>query len=109
MIEQQYRCWREELLPALAKNNIHILDYEHLNDADRAWVEQYYRANVRPVLTPLGLDPSHPFPQLLNKSLNIVVQVEIEREGELERRLAVVQVPRVLPRLVRLPPRGRSP
>ena len=66
-------------------------------------MEQYYRANVRPVLTPLGIDPSHPFPQLLNKSLNIVVQVAIEREGELERRLAVVQVPRVLPRLVRLP------
>lgn len=103
MIDQQYACWRKELLPALAKNGIHILDYEHLSDADRSWVEQYYRANVRPVLTPLGIDPSHPFPQLLNKSLNIVVQVEIEREGEIERRLAVVQVPRVLPRLVRLP------
>lgn len=103
MIELQYRCWREELLPALAKNGIHILDYEELSAADRTWVEQYYRANVRPVLTPLGIDPSHPFPQLLNKSLNIVVQLEIEREGEIERRMAVVQVPRVLPRLVRLP------
>ena len=108
MIEQQYRCWREELLPALSKNDIHILDYEQLNDADRTWVEQYYRANVRPVLTPLGIDPSHPFPQLLNKSLNIVVQVEIEREGEMDRRLAVVQVPRVLPRLVRLPREDES-
>ncbi|MEZ0254394.1 MAG: polyphosphate kinase 1 [Chthoniobacter sp.] len=103
MIQQQYCCWGKELLPALAKNGIHILDYVQLSDADRNWVEQYYRANVRPVLTPLGIDPSHPFPQLLNKSLNIVVQVEIEREGEIERRLAVVQVPRVLPRLVRLP------
>ncbi len=103
MVEQQYCCWREELIPALAKNAIHLLDYEHLDDADRTWVEQYYRANVRPVLTPLGIDPAHPFPQLLNKSLNIVVQLEIERNGEIERRLAVVQVPRVLPRLVRLP------
>jgi polyphosphate kinase len=103
IVEQQYRCWREELLPALAKNEIHLLDYEHLDETDRAWVEQYYRANVRPVLTPLGIDPSHPFPQLQNKSLNIVTQLEIERNGELERRLAVVQVPRVLPRLVRLP------
>ena len=103
MVEQQYRCWREELIPALAENEIHLLDYEHLDDADRAWVEQYYRANVRPVLTPLGIDPAHPFPQLQNKSLNIVTQLEIERNGELERRLAVVQVPRVLPRLVRLP------
>ncbi len=103
MIEHQYRCWSEELLPALAQNGIHILDYQHLSPADRSWVEQYYLANVRPVLTPLGIDPSHPFPQLLNKSLNIVVQLEIEREGEIERRMAVVQVPRVLPRLVRLP------
>jgi polyphosphate kinase len=103
MIEQQYRCWREDLLPALEKNGIHLLDYEQLDEAGRAWVEQYYRANVRPVLTPLGIDPSHPFPQLLNRSLNIVVQLEIEREGEIDRRLAVVQVPRVLPRLVRLP------
>lgn len=103
MIEQQYKCWREELVPALAKNDIHLLDYDQLSAASQAWVDQYYRANVRPVLTPLGIDPSHPFPQLLNKSLNIVVQLEIEREGEIERRLAVVQVPRVLPRLVRLP------
>ena len=103
MIEQQYKCWREELVPALAKNGIHLLDYEELSAASRTWIEQYYRANVRPVLTPLGIDPSHPFPQLLNKSLNVVVQLEIEREGEIERRLAVVQVPRVLPRLVRLP------
>jgi polyphosphate kinase len=61
------------------------------------------------VLTPLGIDPSHPFPQLLNKSLNIVVQLDFEREGETERRLAVVQVPRVLPRLVRLPREDDKP
>ena len=103
MLERQYRCWREELLPALAKNGIHLFDYAKLSSEDKGWVEKYYRSNVRPVLTPLGIDPSHPFPQLLNKSLNIVVQLEIEREGEIERRLAVVQVPRVLPRLVRLP------
>jgi polyphosphate kinase len=109
MIDQQYRCWREELVPGLAKNGIEIIDYEHLDDSDRQWVEQYYRANVRPVLTPLGIDPSHPFPQLLNKSLNIVVQLDIEREGEIERRLAVVQVPRVLPRLVRLPREDDKP
>lgn len=109
MIEQQYRCWREELLPALAKNGIDLLDYEQLDGADRTWVEHYYRANVRPVLTPLGIDPSHPFPQLLNKSLNIVVQLEIEQDGEVKRRLAVVQVPRVLPRLVRLPREDDKP
>jgi polyphosphate kinase len=109
MIEQQYKCWREELVPALAAHAIDLLDYPQLSESDRTWVEQYYRANVRPVLTPLGIDPSHPFPQLLNKSLNIVVQLEIEQNGEVERRLAVVQVPRVLPRLVRLPREDDKP
>ena len=55
------------------------------------------------MLTPLGLDPAHPFPQLLNKTLNLIVQLEVKRNGELQRRLAVVQVPRALPRLVKLP------
>jgi polyphosphate kinase len=103
MVEQQYHCWREELLPALATNGIRFLDFEELDDADLKWVEQFYRTQVRPVLTPLGLDPAHPFPQLLNKSLNIIVQLEMAQHGELRRRMAVVQVPRVLPRLVKLP------
>ena len=108
MIDQQCLCWRKELVPGLAKNGIHFLDVEKLKPTDRDWVEKYYRAQVRPVLTPLGIDPSHPFPQLLNKSLNIVVQLDIERNGEIHRRLAVVQVPRVLPRLVRLPREDES-
>ena len=66
-------------------------------------MEEYYHAQVRPVLTPLALDPAHPFPQLLNKSLNIIVRLEMPQAGEMLRHLAVVQVPRVLPRLVRLP------
>jgi polyphosphate kinase len=103
MVDQQFRCWREELVPSLAKKGIHFVHPKDLSGSDIAWVERYYRAQVRPVLTPLGIDPSHPFPQLLNKSLNIVVQLEIERDGERLRRFAVVQVPRVLPRLVRLP------
>ena len=103
MLDAQFRCWREDLVPALAREDIHVFDYDELDDTDKAWAEKYYRALVRPVLTPLGIDPSHPFPQLLNKSLNIVVQLDIERNGETQRRLAVVQVPRVLPRLVRLP------
>ena len=103
MVERQYRCWRDELVPALAKNGIRFLTWEKLNTADRDFLEEYYHRRVRPVVTPLGIDPAHPFPQLLNKSLNIAVQLEIERNGEVQRRLAVVQVPRVLPRLVELP------
>jgi polyphosphate kinase len=103
MIDRQYRCWRDELVPALAKNGIRFLTWEKLSTADRDFLEEYYHRRVRPVVTPLGIDPSHPFPQLLNKSLNMAVQLEIERNGETQRRLAVVQVPRVLPRLVELP------
>ena len=103
MLEQQYSCWHEDLVPALEKNAIRFLTWDKLNTADRDFLEEYYHRRVRAVVTPLGIDPSHPFPQLLNKSLNIAVQLEIERNGERQRRLAVVQVPRVLPRLVKLP------
>src|SRR4051812_34589929 len=103
MVDRQYRCWRDELVPALAKNGIRFLSWEKLNTADRDFLEEYYHRRVRAVVTPLGIDPAHPFPQLLNKSLNIAVQLEIERNGEVQRRLAVVQVPRVLPRLIKLP------
>jgi polyphosphate kinase len=103
LVTRQYLCWREELRPALAKNGICFVDLKHLSEADEKWVEHYYHAQVRPVLTPLGLDPAHPFPKLLNKSLNTIVQLEITEAGQRRRRLAVVQVPRVLPRLIKLP------
>ena len=103
MVDQQYNCWRNDLRPALAKHGIKFLSVADLGAKDRAFVEEYYRAQVRPVLTPLAIDPAHPFPQLLNKSLNMMVQLEMTRDGETLKHLAVVQVPRVLPRLVKLP------
>ncbi len=103
MVEDQSRLWRGELRPQLAKSRIHFLEYSELKDPDRRWLDEYYRAQVRPVLTPLAVDPAHPFPHILNKSLNIGVSLDIEHDGETVPRLAVVQVPRVLPRLVRLP------
>jgi polyphosphate kinase len=103
MVDQQYACWREQLRPALARHRIRFLRIEELNKADLAWAERYYQSEVRPVLTPLAIDPAHPFPQLLNKSLNIIVKLETSRGGQVLPHLAVVQVPRVLPRLVRLP------
>lgn len=103
MVADQYRCWRENLRPELAKQRIRFLRCEELDAADRAWVESYYRAEVRPVLTPLSIDPAHPFPQLLNKSLNVMAQLEVTFSGQPLKHLAVVQVPRILPRLVRLP------
>ncbi len=103
MLARQFQCWREELLPNLAEHHIRFLRPEELDAKRLAWLDEYYQQQVRPVLTPLGIDPVHPFPQLLNKSLNVILQLEIEHEGEVSKRLAVVQVPQVLPRLVRLP------
>jgi polyphosphate kinase len=103
MVSEQYRCWREELVPSLAKRKIRFLKIEELGNDDRDWLESFYRAQVRPVLTPLAIDPAHPFPQLLNKSLNIIVRLEMEMANQRMKHLAVVQVPRVLPRLVKLP------
>jgi polyphosphate kinase len=103
LVARQYACWRGELLPALAKNGICFPGFKELSEPDLAWVDTFYRTQARPVLTPLGLDPAHPFPKLLNKSLNTIVHLEITEGGQRRLRLAVVQVPRVLPRLVKLP------
>ncbi len=103
LVDTAYGCWRDQLVPALAEHGIQFLDPVLLGSADREWIEAYYREKVYPVLTPLAVDPSHPFPQVLNKSLNLITRVTVKQGGEVKRRLAIVQVPRVLPRLVRLP------
>src|SRR5579883_2649836 len=103
MVQDQYTCLREQLMPALAKSGIRVLDMHELSPSDLHWVQDYYRAQVRPVLTPLAIDPAHPFPQLLNKSLNLIVRLEIPKGQEMLKHLAVVQIPRILPRMVQLP------
>jgi polyphosphate kinase len=103
MVDSHNTCWREDLQPGLKAAGIRILEIADLNARDLAWVEEIYRSQVRPVLTPLAIDPAHPFPQLLNKSLNMIVQVEKLERGQRLKHLAVVQVPRPLPRLVALP------
>jgi polyphosphate kinase len=108
MVRDQYICWRRELAPTLAKNGIRFLQPARLPRADLTWLENYFRAEVLPVLTPLAIDPKHSFPQLLNKSLNIIVQVEMKTGPESLRHLAVVPAPRVLPPVVRLARQGRD-
>jgi polyphosphate kinase len=103
MVEEMYGCWRGDLLPALAKNGIRILDIADLEPEDLAWVREYYQSQVQPVLTPLAIDPAHPFPQLLNKSLNLIVRLEMTRNKEILKHMAVVQIPRILPRMIKLP------
>ena len=102
MVDDQYACWREQLVPQLAAQGIRFLDFSECDGAQIEWLDNYYRAEVRPVLTPLAIDPAHPFPQLLNRSLNMIVQLEMAMAGQPLRHLAVVQVPRVLPRIVKL-------
>jgi len=106
LVREQYLCWREQLAPALAAHGICFLDPRELSEPDLKWLEGFFRAQALPVLTPLAIDPVHPFPQLLNKSLNIIVQLEMKTGGENLRHLAVVQVPRVLPPVVKLPREG---
>ena len=103
MVGDQYACWRDQLAPALETAGIRILDFPNVAADDFRWLEDYYRSEVRGVLTPLAIDPAHPFPQLLNKSLNLIVRLEMPRRSEVLKHMAVVQLPRVLPRMVTLP------
>ena len=105
MVATQYALWRDELTPALAKQGIRVHDVAHLNTKRAAWARRYFQAEVFPMLTPLAVDASHPFPQLLNKSHNLLVRARNEKGGE--SRYAIVQVPRVIQRLILLP-RGKG-
>jgi len=97
MVDDQYRLWREELRPQLEAERIRFHDYPDVPDKEAKHFAEFYAKSIHPVLTPLALDPAHPFPQLLNKSLNVIV--ELEGEG-LTTDVAIVQVPRILPRVV---------
>jgi polyphosphate kinase len=101
MVDDKYTVWSKDLVPALEQNNISFLSYEELTKEEKQYYAQYFENSVYPVLTPLAVDPSHPFPHLLNKSLNVAVELEGD---DLNANLAVVQVPRILPRLLSYKP-----
>ncbi|MES2909410.1 MAG: polyphosphate kinase 1 [Pseudomonadota bacterium] len=102
-VERQYRILNDDLLPALAAEKIRFLRREEWNDKQSAWVRKYFKEQVLPVLTPIGLDPAHPFPRLVNKSLNFIVSLDGKDAFGRQMSLAVVPAPRSLPRVVRLP------
>jgi len=104
LVEDQYRCWNEQLVPALAREGIVFKTARELSSAELAWVRGYFQEQIFPVLTPLALDQAHPFPQLSNKTLNIVVALDNPLTPEVDRLVAILPVPRVLPRLVRIDP-----
>ena len=103
LVAEQYRVFNEEIQPELEAQNIHFIAREQWTHEQSAWLRQYFHDEVEPVLSPLGLDPAHPFPRIINKSLNFIVQLDgtdaFGREGE----FAVVQAPRSLTRLIHLP------
>ena len=102
MSQREYTCWRDELRPSLAKENIHFKEIDQLNKSEFTWLRAYFRREVFPVLTPLAVDPTHPFPLILNKSLNLFVSLRNLRKKQAAPLKAVVQVPRILPRLVQI-------
>ncbi|MBC7500614.1 MAG: polyphosphate kinase 1 [Herminiimonas sp.] len=104
IVERQYAILNNDILPKLSSKGIHLLTHQDRNDAQRAWVKAYFDREVRPLLTPIGLDPAHPFPQVLNKSLNFIVELSGKDAFGRGTAIAIVKAPRVLPRVIQLPP-----
>ena len=103
LIDEQYALFNEELMPALQREGILILNHAERDAAQRAWVARFFETQVRPLLVPVSLDPSHPFPLVANKSLNFIARLGGRDAFGRENSIAIVKVPRVLPRVIRLP------
>ncbi|GBU15048.1 polyphosphate kinase [Polaromonas sp.] len=103
MVVRQYALYNNDLLPAFAQQRIHIVSHGERDAIQRRWVKAYFERTVRPLLIPVGLDPSHPFPQVANKSLNFIVRLGGRDAFGRANEVAIVKVPRVLPRLIRMP------
>jgi polyphosphate kinase len=103
LVEEQYQTLNQQILPALAEHGIHLLRHLDRNEAQRSWVKSYFEREVRPLLTPIVLDPAHPFPQVVNKSLNFIVELAGKDAFGKGTTIAVMKAPRVLPRIIRLP------
>ena len=103
LVVQQYRLLNDEVLPGLARQGVRFVSETQWSAAQRAWLQDYFVREIAPIITAVGLDPAHPFPRVLNKSLNMAVQLEGRDAFGRSSGAAVVQAPRVLPRILRLP------
>jgi len=101
-VQMQYECWNQKILPALAEHKVRVLSWAELDEDSRKTASEYYMSQVDPLLTPVTIDPSHPFPRVLNKALCLALLLKRKRKGPLGQALGVVTVPRAVPRLVRL-------
>jgi polyphosphate kinase len=105
LIDDQYTVFNDHVMPDLQAQGIAILNHADRDEAQRRWVAQFFHQQVRPLLVPVGLDPSHPFPQVANKSLNFIARLSGQDAFGRENTIAIVKVPRVLPRVIKLPAR----
>ena len=104
LVAAMYRTLNEQIQPALIASGVRMLRSAERNAAQRAWVADYFQREIRPLLTPIGLDPAHPFPQVVNKSLNFIVELSGRDAFGRETSVAIVKAPRVVPRVIRMPP-----
>ena len=102
LVSDQYDCWEQQIVPGLKKSDILFCGYDELTRNEKKWVEQYFEDQISPVLTPLAIDPAHPFPQLSNKALYILASIEDPETRIIEQMMAIVSVPRVLPRIIQV-------
>ena len=102
MVSDQYDCWEQQIVPGLKKSNILFCGYDELTRNEKKWVEQYFEEQISPVLTPLAIDPAHPFPQLSNKALYILASIDDPETRIIEQMMAIVSIPRVLPRIIQV-------
>ena len=105
LIDDQYAVFNDDVAPKLKSEGIVILNHADRDDAQRRWVANFFEREVRPLLVPVGLDPSHPFPQVANKSLNFIARLSGKDAFGRANGIAIVKVPRVLPRVIKLPER----
>ena len=103
MVEEQYRLYNQVLLPALRRQGIRLLSHGERNEAQRRWVQAYFSREVKPLLLPVSMDPAHPLPQVANKSLNFIVHLQGKDAFGRQNEIAILKVPRVLPRVIALP------
>ena len=102
-VDAQYRCWNQHLLPELGKQGIRLCDWRDLDEEAKAFAQSYFQREVDPLLTPISIDPAHPFPRVLNKALCLALLLRRKRKSSGPQVLGVVTVPRALPRFIRLP------
>ncbi len=104
LVDEQYRVLNDVMLPLLEEQGIHFIRRDDWNSSQRRWLRRFFNESLQPVLSPMGLDPAHPFPRILNKSLNFIVSLTGKDAFGRNSGLAVISAPRSLPRMIQLPP-----